>query len=333
MTPPRYMRSHFSLFARFTFACLYFTSLSLAGEQEIEADKKASPSILGTWQNITDPFDLRVYETGRLYQSNKNGELLVLPVSQYEAGRIIIPDLGPAMRGGIVMKYTLHQDLLTLTQGALIMDGSLKRVPQITLKRVPDDKANISLKASPIGPLKKAPRLDKATAERLNQNLITRMQRDQASRSSGNYGKEAVEAQTDDYLWLKETIAKHGWIDAKRFSPQAAQAAFLIAQHCLDMRLRLAAQEGIKKDMESGSPVHGIHAWLYDRNRLYCRGNQRYGTHYRQLPSGDIEILPLESARQIDSWRRKARQSSWESHQKSLSQLVPKKRVIIAPSL
>ncbi len=290
------------------------------------------PSILGTWQNTNDPLDFRLYKTGNIYQSNDNGELSVFPVLGYEEGRIVIPDLGQGMRGGFVINYTLQKDILTITKGKSILNGILRGERNTTFQRVTDDAADMTLKGTPMGP-KKSRRLDKDTAKAISESLITRMQRDQKSRSSGKYGDEAIKGQADDYTWLKETIIQHGWIDTKRFGPQAVQSAFLIAQHCVDMRLRLAAQQGLKKDMESGSPVHGMHAWIYDRSRLFYRGNQRYGTHYRQLRSGAIEILPLESISKVDSWRKKARMPSWVSLKEALAHHSANKRVIIADSL
>ena len=295
-----------------------------------EAQEKASTSILGTWQNTKDPLDFRRYQAGNIYQSNKKGELTVFPVSKHEAGRIIIPDLAQGLRGGFTIRYTLKEDSLTITEGRMTMDGILRGERNATFQRVADDTIDMALKASPVGSQKA---LDKSTTKAINESLISRMQRDQNSRSSGKYGNAAIKAQADDYLWLKETIKKYGWIDSKRFDPQAVQSAFLIAQHCTDMRLRLAAQQGLKKDMESGSPVHEMHSWLYDRSRLYYRGNQRYATHYRQLPSGDFEILPLESLSKVASWRQKARMSSWDSLKKSLAHFAPSKRVVIAESL
>lgn len=318
----------YSATPRIVFLC-YLALVTVAADTK--ADENSSNSILGTWQNTSDPLDLRQYQAENIYQSNKNGELAVFPVSGYSEGRIVIPDLAQGMRRGIVMQYTLDQDLLTITQGRSIMNGSLKSERNITLKRVTSDVADMSLKAFPTGLKKK--NLDKKTTKTISQNLIARMQRDQQSRSSGKYGKKAIKEQKNDYIWLKETITQHGWIDTKRFGSEAVRAAFLIAQHCVDMRLRLAAQQGLKKDMESGSPVHGMYAWLYDRNRLFCRGNQRYGTHYRQIQSGAIEILPLESVFQIDSWRKKARLSSLASLKESLAQLSPENRVIIADAL
>jgi hypothetical protein len=104
----------------------------------------------------------------------------------------------------------------------------------------------------------------------------------------------------------------------------------LIAQHCLDMRLRVTALAGLKKDLQGGKPVQGMYVWLYDRNTLYLHGRQRYGTHFRMTSSGDIEILPLEDINKVEYWRKRLKLSPFSAQMKHLRGRVPKGKVVVA---
>jgi hypothetical protein len=272
--------------------------VAIAGDIESRTiAQSAGESILGFWQNTKNPSDFRAFEPERMLHANAANELLVLPVAIGESD-FVIPDLGQAMKGRTI-NYRLQDGILHLSLAPAIRNGSMHWLRNASFRRV------AKAASLQIGPLKTGAfkRPNAETINAIRKSLQERMARDQAARKNG-YGRTAFEEQTQDCIWLKKVVCEYGWIDVRRFGSQSTLAAFLIAQHCLDMRLRATALAGLRKDIQNGQPVQGMYAWLYDRNTLYLHGCQRFGTHFRTASSGEIEILPLENAKKVEAWRR-----------------------------
>lgn len=246
----------------------------------------------GYWQCVDNPSYCIAIDRKRFLRVNEKDELLVLSIAEHTSSSIVIPDLGPATPGNIAFHYSLHDGILQFKRHYLLRTSGDAKKNEIQFKKISSKPA--SLKIEPLAT--SAPtKLSKRAIGEIRKSLRERNQRDQQSRREGTFGKEAVQAQTDDYQWLKDTVMQHGWIDAHRFGEKAVRDAFLIAQHCLDMRLRLTAQKGIERDIKIGKNLLGIFPWIYDRNSLYLYGYQRFGTHKRSTASGRVELLPMES--------------------------------------
>ena len=122
-------------------------------------------------------------------------------------------------------------------------------------------------------------------------------------------GAEMVALDQQHTLRLKEIVAKHGWPDAKRFSPEAAGAAWLIAQHAdHDRGFQSAVLDLMTPMVGSGGADSQNYALLFDRVRVGEGRPQRYGTQYLALPiDGRIHFgpsTPIEDLGGLDTRRR-----------------------------
>lgn len=266
----------------------------VAFTQDTQLDPPSTPvaqqePIMGYWQHVERPDYYVGVEPKRFLRVNEGNELLVLPVADLAGDSISIPSLGQATPGAITFKYTIKDGTLNIQKHYLLKDKPDGKKIELRFKKVAQKPASLEINSLVVA---EAEKLDKKTVKEIRESLRERTRRDQESRLKP-FDKAALQAQTDDFRWLKSTIKKYGWIDVERFGTRATQDAFLMAQHCLDLRLKLAAEEGMKRDLDNGQPVDGIYAWIADRNSLYLQGRQKFGTHFRANPSGGIENLPL----------------------------------------
>ena len=111
---------------------------------------------------------------------------------------------------------------------------------------------------------------------------------------------------TENTRYIRALVLNVGWIDAGRFSFDAANAAFLLVQHSGDIPLMLGALPWIEADAEHGRTDWEPYALLFDRLQLTLGKRQRYGTQLRRDESGRFEVLPVEDERRLDEIRSKA---------------------------
>ncbi len=152
--------------------------------------------------------------------------------------------------------------------------------------------------------------LDPDRVAAIQGELAARKARDQEVRqpftAGGNPGPEAMarlsEVDRANTAWLGELVREVGWIDARRFGPEAANAAFLLVQHSGHLPLMLAALPEILEDVEAGVLAGSAYALLYDRTRLNLGEPQRYGSQLTWDADG-LFVAPLADPAGVDARR------------------------------
>ncbi len=135
--------------------------------------------------------------------------------------------------------------------------------------------------------------------------LAERERSDQAVRNDPMREKEQDKVDAENTAYLVSLVKEVGWIDAKRFGPSAATAAWLLAVHSGDLPFMLAALPEIEKDVKSKVLPNGEnYANLFDRVRILRGERQRYGTQIGQDDRGEFVVLPLENRAQVDVLRK-----------------------------
>ncbi|MGC5033622.1 DUF6624 domain-containing protein [Micromonospora sp. DT229] len=141
--------------------------------------------------------------------------------------------------------------------------------------------------------------------------LVERMDRDQRARSPGSLDEPdadlwACDVDTDNTAWLAKVIDRYGWPRRSEVGPEAATAAWLLAQHAdhdpAFQRRCLALLDEAVRDGEA-KPAHL--AYLTDRV-LRAEGRpQKYGTQLWLGPDGEgpLQPQPIEDPEQVDERR------------------------------
>ncbi len=292
----------------FLLSCSVILMLVGCGVRVSSADEV---SIVGYWQNIADEDHYLGCEEHFMIQSLPDGQYRSLPVKSYDKARILIPVLGPAFGKGRSVSYWFEGEELLVVRDYLLEADRSNKEGFHRFRRLRDRPEELVLRPLVVGK-GAAVRLSTDEVREISEELSRRMERDQQARK-GVYGKEGIAAQVADHGWLCELVARVGWIDMGRFDERAALAAFLIAQHSFDMRLRLAAQWGLAEDIRRGRPAGGLYTILYDRNTLFTKGIQRFGTHFYLTSDEVIHFLPIENRSKLERLRTKARLQSFKS--------------------
>ena len=153
-------------------------------------------------------------------------------------------------------------------------------------------------------PLPEDVEVDEDTIEMLREDLADRRREDQRVRSGPNPSpSEMLPVDRDNTAFLKEIVHELGWIDAKRFGSEAADAAFLLVQHTEDLRLMQTARPFIEADVRAGRLDGQAFALLHDRLQLRLGHLQRYGSQIGTAASGDLVLMPLEDPDAVDTRR------------------------------
>jgi hypothetical protein len=168
----------------------------------------------------------------------------------------------------------------------------------------------------------------KAKVEEVQRELSRRSQEDQAL-----IGRSKQRVLTDDLPWMKnqsgavmppdlgaeiqfadltiqnsayirKLLLDIGWIDVERFGYGASNAAFLLVQHSWDVPVMTAVLPRLKRDVDRGLMEPDTYALMYDRLQLALGVRQRYGTQIARTPEGEVIVLPVEDAAQVESFRR-----------------------------
>ncbi len=268
----------------------------------------AETGVLGYWQNVADGEHYLGFDEKSMMQSNARGEYRVFPVERYTDNVIRIPILGGAMPRGRSINYQVDGDELKVAGGNLLQANNVSKPGFITFKRLLEKPSELEKKPLVVIPKRK---ITKQEVKEISDELVKRMNRDQEARRT-NYTAADMLAQGDDHLWLRDKVLEVGWIDIDRFGSQANFAAFLIAQHCLDIRLREFAAEGLWRDFKAGHQAQGLYAILYDRNLLFKKGVQKFGSHFYRTSDKKFYVLPFENRSRLDEWRKKARLTTWK---------------------
>jgi hypothetical protein len=149
----------------------------------------------------------------------------------------------------------------------------------------------------------------RAVDEDLNAEFLERAGRDQAARLALRPGHgmpewEAVVAPVDrdNTARLREVIRRHGWPGCELIGEAGAHAAWLLAQHAppdLQEECLPLLQEAVARG--DASPVDL--AYLLDRVLMHRGEPQVYGTQYRKIGRGPLELWTVRDPSGLDQRR------------------------------
>ena len=283
--------------------------------------------ILGCWQNMERPTVMIRFEPTRRLLADKD-LFDVSPVKSYGTDHLVVVGMGAPRRVG----FSLQGETLTLTdeQGRKHVFRRLAAVPP-----------EFELKPAPLG---RPEKLTEAKIAEVRKELARRVALDQGVRKKvmdpaerakikteadmRAIQEEAAKIDGDNTRYLKSLIREVGWIDALRFGPEAANGAFLLVQHSGDIRMMMAAEPEIEKDMKAKRVDPQDYALLYDRLHLQLEAKQRFGTQVGQNAAGALVVLPLESRLKVDEFRKEIGLFPWSKYLDTLKQMTGAKEVV-----
>ena len=128
--------------------------------------------------------------------------------------------------------------------------------------------------------------------------LLRRSELDQKARQNAPGGRwterereQARAVDTDNTHWLMIQVNEHGWPRISDVGPEAAHAAWLLAQHAdADPDQQRAFLALMREATEAGEARPADLAYLEDRCRINADQPQLYGTQLIQ--SDDDELVP-----------------------------------------
>jgi hypothetical protein len=102
---------------------------------------------------------------------------------------------------------------------------------------------------------------------------------------------------------LKEIVAEHGWPHAGRVGGEAAEAAFLLAQHAdHDLAFQRRALDSLRRAYAQGEATGPQVALLTDRVRVAEGAPQEYGTQ-AEIRDGTVRFHPIRDSATVDQRR------------------------------
>jgi len=103
---------------------------------------------------------------------------------------------------------------------------------------------------------------------------------------------------------LDTIIQQHGWPGRSLVGEEGADAAWLVLQHAIGSpALQRRCLPLLKESAKAGEIDASNVAYLEDRICVFEGRSQRYGTQFDWDESGELSPLPLQDARQVDSYR------------------------------
>jgi hypothetical protein len=103
---------------------------------------------------------------------------------------------------------------------------------------------------------------------------------------------------------LRAIIDSQGWPDETQVGPDAAQAAWLVAQHAIsEPGFMRRCRNLIDEASLAGRVPRWQFAYIDDRIRVFEGRPQHYGTQFDLTPQGPV-VETLEDASQVDALRR-----------------------------
>ena len=122
--------------------------------------------------------------------------------------------------------------------------------------------------------------------DELRAELLDRVERDQAARTSDSLDLEIMRAvDADNVAWLARVVAEHGWPGRSLVGDDGAHAAWLLAQHAdADPAFQRTCLDLLAAAADAGEATRPQLAYLTDRVLLAEGQEQVYGTQTE--PSG-----------------------------------------------
>lgn len=147
----------------------------------------------------------------------------------------------------------------------------------------------------------------------LGQALISMAQHDQTVLArlfadeelpSAEYHPEMRSVHETNASALRQVIDEHGWPGEQLVGAEAADAAWLIAQHSVsDIDFMTWCAEKLARAVSSGDASGWHLAFLEDRIRILIGRNQFYGTQFDIAVDGTVTPLPIDNPGTVDDRR------------------------------
>jgi hypothetical protein len=155
--------------------------------------------------------------------------------------------------------------------------------------------------------------------EELQRELLARREEDQrirhlaseladpdTGRLPDDLGKQWHRIDADNTRWLAGQLANRGWPGRTLVGEQAAQAAWLLAQHAdHDPVQQRAFLEALRSAVTHGEASAAHLAYLEDRVRISAGQPQLYGTQFT-IVDGMLGPHPIEDPGRLDQRRAQA---------------------------
>jgi hypothetical protein len=155
--------------------------------------------------------------------------------------------------------------------------------------------------------------------EELRRALLARREEDQRIRHLGSaradpdtgrvpddLGEQWQSVDADNTRWLADLLASRGWPGRTLVGAEAAQAAWLLAQHAdHDPAQQRAFLGALRAAVSQGEAPAAHLAYLEDRIRVNAGQSQRYGTQFT-CTGGTLRPHPIEDPERLDERRAQA---------------------------
>jgi hypothetical protein len=154
--------------------------------------------------------------------------------------------------------------------------------------------------------------------EKLRQELLERVEKDQAARKSfmelmqkskivdpdQPAIKKMMEIDRQNTTWLKGIVEKHGWPGKTLVGEDGAHSAWLLVQHAdQDVAFQKKCLKLLEKAVKEKEASAQDFAYLTDRVRVAERKKQIYGTQLIQ-EGGKLVPQPIEDEGHVDERRK-----------------------------
>ena len=119
-------------------------------------------------------------------------------------------------------------------------------------------------------------------------------------------GEQWQSVDDDNTRWLADLLARRGWPGRTLVGEEAAQAAWLLAQHAdRDQVQQRAFLEALRAAVAEGEASAAHLAYLEDRVRVNAGQSQLYGTQFT-VTGGTLGPCPIEDPVRLDERRAQA---------------------------
>ncbi len=158
------------------------------------------------------------------------------------------------------------------------------------------------------------------TASAIARELADRSERDQAALHSEALNRTAV--LEENIRYLREVVARYGWIDIPRFGKAGAAAAILIVKHSSDLRLSQNALPIAERDARDNGGGKELVAILVDSMLIDTGHKQKYGSQITEDAQGKPYVIPVEDSTKVDMYRKELGLQPWSDYLAKASQVL-----------